>query len=239
MSYPPTISATVAPSPRSGMKVRAIIGMLVALCLLATTVALGIGSRSRTQAAQEANAQAQSLRDQLKEVDTETATIQTQITQAQGKKEAQQWCDGFTGADPTLDTIHSKAKVLSSMTQTRRDAVAQLCPRKKDFADAFEKEVRGSVVSGDLTCEVNNGIVTVEGNLQLNGAKLSALGSIDVIVDLYITPGEVTDSDTPLRQQTVTIPPGGQGSFSMTATASNAEGSRCTVRPAGLWPTGL
>lgn len=240
MSYVPTTTPRpTSASPSAALKVLTIVGALIAVCLLVASVALQLGSHSHKQQAEQARNEAQSLRNQAKDVETQIATVRTQVTEASNKKQAQEWCDGFTSADPSLDTIHKNASTLASMPQTRRDVIAQICPQKKEFAEGYKKDYKKNLVTGDVDCSISGNTVSVTGRVQLSAPTLSALGSFDVNFDIYITRGEPTLADKPADRVTVTIPPGGQGTYSSNVPAPSFDEAICTVRPTGLWPSGV
>ena len=232
MSYiPATQSAPRPASPAS--KILTIIGAAVALLLLVVSVMLGFGSHSHKQQAAQAAEEAQSLRNQTRDVETEIATVHTQTTQATNKKEATAWCDGFTSSDSSPDAIDKKARALLSAPQPRKDAIAEVCPKKKEFAEAFAKDAAGRVVDSDGSS------VTVSGTATVAGPTLASLGSYDVRIGIVVTSGAETSGVAPSDTISMTIPQGGSAPFSSTVPDPSNSTGRCAVRTLGLWPSGV
>ena len=238
MSYiPATQSAPRPASPAS--KILTIIGAAVALLLLVVSVMLGFGSHSHKQQAAQAAEEAQSLRNQTRDVETEIATVHTQTTQATNKKEATAWCDGFTSSDSSPDAIDKKARALLSTPQPRKDAIAEVCPKKKEFAEAFAKDATGKVVDTDFSCTSDGSTVTVSGTATVAGPTLASLGSFDVRIGIVVTSGAETSGVAPSDTVSLTIPQGGSAPFSSTVPAPSSSSGRCAVRTLGLWPSGV
>ena len=231
MSYIPATQP--APRPASpASKILTIIGAAV-------SVMLGFGSHSHKQQAAQAAEEAQSLRNQTRDVETEIATVHTQTTQATNKKEATAWCDGFTSSDSSPDAIDKKARALLSTPQPRKDAIAEVCPKKKEFAEAFAKDATGKVVDTDFSCTSDGSTVTVSGTATVAGPTLASLGSFDVRIGIVVTSGAETSGVAPSDTVSLTIPQGGSAPFSSTVPAPSSSSGRCAARIVGLWPSGV
>ena len=217
MSYIPATQP--APRPASpASKILTIIGAAVAVLLLVVSVMLGFGSHSHKQQAAQAAEEAQSLRNQTRDVETEIATVHTQTTQATNKK---------------------KARALLSTPQPRKDAIAEVCPKKKEFAEAFAKDATGKVVDTDFSCTSDGSTVTVSGTATVAGPTLASLGSFDVRIGIVVTSGAETSGVAPSDTVSLTIPQGGSAPFSSTVPAPSSSSGRCAARIVGLWPSGV
>ena len=112
MSYVPMPTAKTGSSSMA-FKIMTFVGAALAVCLLLASVLMGVGAHSRSARAEEARSNAESLRTQKKDTDTETASVRTQITAAKSNKAASQWCDGFTEADSGFVDLLNNATALN------------------------------------------------------------------------------------------------------------------------------
>ena len=243
MSYVPTPAQ--APTPQaagshSGMKVLTIIGACLAILFLILSVGLGLGARSTHQAARQAQSDAQSMRDQAKETETETATTRTKIAEATNKKEAQAWCDGLTSANADFTSLDVKAREYTNLTATRREAIGQICPQKKNFIEAYAKDTAQAALNGETTtCSAGASSVTISGSVSIAGANLAGLSAYDVTVEVYLVPGNTTKGYQPADKQTITVPAGGTGTVTSTVPLPSFDSGSCAIRPVGMWPSGV
>ena len=241
MSYVPTPAQ--APMPQasgshSGMKVLTIIGACLAVLFLILSVGLGLGARSTHQAARQAQSDAQSLREKTKE--TETATTRTKINDATNKKEAQAWCDGLTSANADFNSLDAKAREYSSLTATRHEAIGKICPKKKDFIEAYAKDASQDMVKQDTpTCTAGASSATITGSVSITGTNLAGLSAYDVGVEVYLVPGSTIKGYQPSDKQTVTVPAGGSASLTSTVPLPSFDSGSCIVRAVSIWPSGV
>ena len=228
MSYVPTPAQ--APTPQaagshSGMKVLTIIGACLAILFLILSVGLGLGARSTHQAARQAQSDAQSMRDQAKETN---------------KKEAQAWCDGLTSANADFTSLDVKAREYTNLTATRREAIGQICPQKKNFIEAYAKDTAQAALNGETTtCSAGASSVTISGSVSIAGANLAGLSAYDVTVEVYLVPGNTTKGYQPADKQTITVPAGGTGTVTSTVPLPSFDSGSCAIRPVGMWPSGV
>ena len=243
MSYVPT--PTQAPTPQAarshgGMKVLTIIGACVAVLFLILSVVLGLGARSTHQAARQARSDAQSRRDQAKETETETATTRTKINDATNKKEAQAWCDGLTSANADFNSLDAKAREYSSLTATRREAIGKICPKKKDFIEAYTKDAAQDLLKQDTpTCTGGSSSVTITGSVSIAGANLAGASAYDIGLEIYLIPGSSIKGYQPSDQQTITVPAGGTGTVTSVLPMPSFSSGSCIIRPVSMWPSGV
>ena len=243
MSYVPTPAQ--APMPQasgshSGMKVLTIIGACLAVLFLILSVGLGLGARSTHQAARQAQSDAQALRDQAKETETETATTRTKINDATNKKEAQAWCDSLTSANADFTSLDVKAREYSSLTATRHEAIGKICPKKKDFIEAYAKDASQDMVKQDTpTCTAGASSATITGSVSITGTNLAGLSAYDVGVEVYLVPGSTIKGYQPSDKQTVTVPAGGSASLTSTVPLPSFDSGSCIVRAVSIWPSGV
>ena len=77
------------------------------------------------------------------------------------------------------------------------------------------------------------------GELTITDTTLSNLGPMNVTVNIFLTPGEPSDSDTPAGTASFTIPAGGKGTFTQTLPSGGLTTGSCAFRATNLWPKGL
>ena len=243
MSYVPTPAQ--APTPQasgshSGMKVLTTIGAALAVLFLILSVVLGLTAHSRSESARQAQSDAQALRDQAKETETETATTRTKINDATNKKEAQAWCDSLTSANADFTSLDVKAREYSSLTATRHEAIGKICPKKKDFIEAYAKDASQDMVKQDTpTCTAGASSATITGSVSIVGTNLAGLSAYDVGVEVYLVPGSTIKGYQPSDKQTVTVPAGGSASLSSTVPLPSFDSGSCIVRAVSIWPSGV
>lgn len=238
MSYVPMPAAKTGSSSMA-FKIMTFVGAALAVCLLLTTVLMGVGARSRSAQAEEARSNAESLRNEKKDTDTETANVRTQITTAKSNKAASKWCDGFTAAESGFMNLVNHSTALNSKTADELAAIAKACPKKKEFAEAFRDAPRPAFTGQVTDCTLSGSNVTMTGELTINDTKLGNLGPMDVTVDIFLTPGEASDSDTPVGSASLIIPVGGKGTFTQTLPAGGLTTGSCSFRATSIWPKGL
>ena len=88
-------------------------------------------------------------------------------------------------------------------------------------------------------CTLSGGNVTMTGELTITDTTLSNLGPMNVTVDIFLTPGEASNSDTPVGSASFTIPAGGKGTFTQTVPSGGLTTGSCSFRATNLWPKGL
>ena len=165
--------------------------------------------------------------------------MRTQITAAKSNKAASQWCDGFTEADSGFVDLLNNATALNFKPADELAAIAKACPKKKEFAEAF-RDAPSPAFSGNVPdCTLSGGNVTMTGELTITDTTLSNLGPMNVTVNIFLTPGEPSDSDTPAGTATFTIPAGGKGTFTQTVPSGGLTTGKCSFRATNLWPKGL
>ena len=165
--------------------------------------------------------------------------MRTQITAAKSNKAASQWCDGFTEADSGFMDLIDNATALNFKTADELAAIAKACPKKKEFAEAFRDSVRPAFDGHVTDCTASGGNVTMTGELTITDTTLSNLGPMNVTVDIFLTPGDTTDSDTPVGSASFTIPAGGKGTFTQTVPDGGLTTGTCAFRATSIWPKGL
>jgi len=238
VSYVPMPTAKTGSSSMA-FKIMTFVGAALAVCLLLASVLMGFGAHSRSAQAEEARSNAESLRTQKKDTDTETASVRTQITAAKGNKAASQWCDGFTEADSGFMDLIDNATALNFKPADELAAIAKACPKKKEFAEAFRDSVRPAFDGKVTDCTASGGNVTMTGELTITDTTLSNLGPMNVTVDIFLTAGDTTDSDTPVGSASFTIPAGGKGTFTQTVPDGGLTTGTCAFRATNVWPKGL
>ena len=238
MSYVPMPAAKTGSSSMA-FKIMTFVGAALAVCLLLASVLMGFGAHSRSAQAEEARSNAESLRNEKKDTDTETASVRTQITAAKSNKAASKWCDGFTEADSGFMDLIDNATALNFKPADELAAIAKACPKKKEFAEAFRDSVRPAFDGKVTDCTASGGNVTMTGELTITDTTLSNLGPMNVTVDIFLTAGDTTDSDTPVGSASFTIPAGGKGTFTQTVPDGGLSTGTCAFRATNVWPKGL
>ena len=238
MSYVPMPAAKTSSSSMA-FKIMTFVGAALAVCLLLASVLMGFGAHSRSAQAEEARSNAESLRNEKKDTDTETASVRTQITAAKSNKAANKWCDGFTEADSGFTDLIDNATALNFKPADELAAIAKACPKKKEFAEAFRDAPSPAFTGNVPDCTLSGGNVTMTGELTITDTTLSNLGPMNVTVNIFLTPGEPTNSDTPAGTATFTIPAGGKGTFTQTLPSGGLTTGTCSFRATNLWPKGL
>ena len=227
MSYVPMPTAKTGSSSMA-FKIMTFVGAALAVCLLLASVLMGVGAHSRSARAEETRTNA-----------TETASVRTQITAAKSNKAASQWCDGFTEADSGFVDLLNNATALNFKPADELAAIAKACPKKKEFAEAFRDAPSPAFTGNVPDCTLSGGNVTMTGELTITDTTLSNLGPMNVTVNIFLTPGEPSDSDTPAGTATFTIPAGGKGTFTQTLPSGGLTTGKCSFRATNLWPKGL
>jgi putative 3-demethylubiquinone-9 3-methyltransferase len=165
--------------------------------------------------------------------------VRTQITAAKSNKAASQWCDGFTEADSGFVDLLNNATALNFKPADELAAIAKACPKKKEFAEAFRDAPSPAFTGNVPDCTLSGGNVTMTGELTITDTTLSNLGPMNVTVNIFLTAGEPSDSDTPAGTATFTIPAGGKGTFTQTLPSGGLTTGKCSFRATNLWPKGL
>ena len=223
MTMPAATNKPAESSPGT-YRILTLVGAFLAACLLVTTAALGYASYSQSAKAEQTRTDANNLRTQKKDAETETANVRNEINNAKSDKSAHIWCDEFTSAYSSVSLL---------------DAITEYCPKKKEFVDALASAPRQFVGSTD-TCEISDDTVTFSGDVWFDYQPLSDVGDIDLTVSVYMKKnGKPTIRDKALGQTTVTIPSGGTTTYSVTIPNPGLEGADCYTAATGFWPTGI
>ena len=238
MTMPAATNKPAESSPGT-YRILTLVGAFLAACLLVTTAALGYASYSQSAKAEQTRADANNLRTQKKDAETETANVRNEINNAKSDKSAHIWCDEFTSAYSSVSLLQEKASELSMKPTAQLDAITEYCPKKKEFVDALASAPRQFVGSTD-TCEISDDTVTFSGDVWFDYQPLSDVGDIDLTVSVYMKKnGKPTIRDKALGQTTVTIPSGGTTTYSVTIPNPGLEGADCYTAATGFWPTGI
>ena len=225
------------PSPLP--KILTIIFSVLAVIFLLVSTTMFVSARSKAQEIEDARAEIQSADAKTVQIDSEITSTKEQIEEAKAKKDAQEWCNDVTRENASVDKLRTQSNALKSMKQSTRDAVQNLCPKKKSFAEAFVKDLNQDMIKTDnFRCEKDGNTATISATVTVNAPTVLALGSTDVTYDVFVADHEITDSDTPITSTSVTVPSSGSAPLSVTFPISGNE-TRCLVRPEVMWPTGL
>lgn len=226
------------PSPLP--KILTIIFSVLAVIFLLVSATMFVSARSKAQEIEDARAEIQSADAKTVQIDSEITSTKEQITAAKVKKDAQQWCTDFDKNSMKVTDLDKMATTLKTMSEPQRKAVGEVCGGKKEFAEAFAKDLkRGMVNTGTPTCDADGKTVTIYGTVSLDAPTMAKIGSIDITYDVYASDHEITESDTPLGTTTATVPPGGTGNYSATVPFAASGTFNCAVRVKSIWPTGL
>ena len=226
------------PSPLP--KILTIIFSVLAVIFLLVSATMFVSARSKAQEIEDARAEIQSADAKTVQIDSEITSTKEQITAAKVKKDAQQWCTDFDKNSMKVTDLDKMATTLKTMSEPQRKAVGEVCGGKKEFAEAFAKDLkRGMVNTGTPTCDADGKTVTIYGTVSLDAPTMAKIGSIDITYDVYASDHEITESDTPLGTTTATVPSGGTGNYSATVPFAASGTFNCAVRVKSIWPTGL
>ena len=184
MTMPAATNKPAESSPGT-YRILTLVGAFLAACLLVTTAALGYASYSQSAKAEQTRTDANNLRTQKKDAETETANVRNEINNAKSDKSAQIWCDEFTSAYSSVSLLQEKASELSMKPTAQLDAITEYCPKKKELVDALASAPRQSVGSTD-TCEISDDTVTFSGDVWFDYQPLSDVGDIDLTVSVYM-----------------------------------------------------
>ena len=228
-----------AKKPSRLPKILTIIFSVLAVIFLLVSATMFVSARSKAQEIEDARAEIQSADAKTVQIDSEITSTKEQIEEAKAKKDAQEWCNDVTRENASVDKLRTQSNALKSMKQSTRDAVQNLCPKKKSFAEAFVKDLNQDMIKTDnFRCEKDGNTATISATVTVNAPTVLALGSTDITYDVFVADQEITDSDTPITSTSVTVPSSGSAPLSVTFPISGNE-TRCLVRPEVMWPTGL
>ena len=229
-----------AKKPSALPKILTIIFSVLAVIFLLVSATMFVSARSKAQEIEDARAEIQSADAKTVQIDSEITSTKEQITAAKVKKDAQQWCTDFDKNSMKVTDLDKMATTLKTMSEPQRKAVGEACGGKKEFAEAFAKDLkRGMVNTSTPTCDGNGTTVNISGTVSLDAPTMAKIGSIDITYDVYASDHEITESDTPLGTTTATVPPGGTGNYSATVPFAASGTFNCAVRVKSIWPTGL
>lgn len=218
-----------------------IVCSVLAVCFLVLSVTMMVSVRSKTQKIEEVRAEAQSASAKAAQLEEEIASTKNQAAQTGVKKEAKEWCNDFSpAATATITDLDKQAKKLNTMTQTKRDAIAEVCPQKKKFAEALTKDLKhGMVDTSAPQCTGDGTRFTISGTVSLDAPTMLSLGSIDITYEVFAADHDITDSDSPVGTAVATVSPTGTGSYYASYPLATNGDFQCAVRPKTMWPTGL
>ena len=226
------------PSPLP--KVLTIICSVLAVIFLLVSATMFVSARSKAHEIEDARAEIQSADAKTVELNSEITSTKEQISAAQAKKDAQQWCTDFDKNSMKLTDLDKMMSSLKTMSEPQRNAVGEICSGKKEFAEALTKDLKnGMVNTGTPTCTSDGSTATISGTVSLNAPSLTQIGSIDITYEVFAANHDITDSDTPLGTAVASVPPGGTGNFSTTVPFATSTDFNCAVRVKSIWPTGL
>lgn len=229
-----------AKKPSRLPKILTIICSTLAVIFFLVSATMFVSARSKAQEIEDARAEIQSADAKTVELNSEITSTKEQISAAQAKKDAQQWCTDFDKNSMKLTDLDKMMSSLKTMSEPQRNAVGEICSGKKAFAEALSKDLKnGMVNTGTPTCNGDGSTVTISGTVSLNAPSLAKIGSIDVTYEVFAANHDITDSDTPLGSTTATVPPGGTGNYSATVPFATSTDFNCAVRVTSIWPTGL
>ena len=226
------------PSPLP--KVLTIICSVLAVIFLLVSATMFVSARSKAHEIEDARAEIQSADAKTVELNSEITSTKEQISAAQAKKDAQQWCTDFDKNSMKLTDLDKMMSSLKTMSEPQRKAAGEICSGKKEFAEALTKDLKnGMVNTGTPTCTSDGSTATISGTVSLNAPSLTQIGSIDITYEVFAANHDITDSDTPLGTAVASVPPGGTGNFSTTVPFATSTDFNCAVRVKSIWPTGL
>lgn len=229
-----------AKKPSRLPKILTIICSTLAVIFFLVSATMFVSARSKAQEIEDARAEIQSADAKTVELNSEITSTKEQISAAQAKKDAQQWCTDFDKNSMQVTDLDKMASTLNTMPELQRNAVGEVCGGKKAFAEAFAQDLkRGMVNTATPTCDADGRTVTIYGTVSLDAPTMAKIGSIDITYDVYASDHDITESDTPLGSTTATVPPGGTGNYSATVPFAASGTFNCAVRVKSIWPTGL
>lgn len=222
-SQPPS-----APAPKKsrGLAIATIVGAAVSVVLLVVTIVLVVGARGRKEEAQNLDAQAEQLKQQV-------VTIK-----------AQKVCDAVTRDNRS--TVPSAYRAYPDAHEDVANAMQRLCADKYETAKAVTliSPTDDEVFSyGSISCVLDPSTMTVSLSTTISVATDDAFGSIDS-VDVWVETGfrEGENLLTPLTYSEVTSTPttvalGSSGTVSVTLPYDPSYGAKCVARVDSWWPT--
>lgn len=229
-----------AKKPSRLPQILTIICSVLAVIFLLVSATMFVSARSKAQETEDMRAEIQSADAKNVEINSEITSTKEQIDKAKATKDAQKWCTDFNKDSMTLTDLDKMTTALKTMSEPQRNAVAEICGGKKEFAEALTKDLkRGMVNTATPTCDANGSTVTIYGTVSLDAPTLAKVGNIDITYDVYASEHDITESDTPLGTTTATVPPGGTGNYSATVPFASSGDFNCGVRVKSIWPTGL
>lgn len=230
-----------AKKPSSVHKILTIICSVLAVIFLLVSATMYVSARSKAQEIEDMRAEIQSADAKTVEINSEITSAKEQITAAEAKKDAQEWCNDVTRENATETKLRSQGSALKSMKQPTRDAVDNLCSQKKAFVEAFAQDAKANtemITPTSLDCLKDGNTMTITATVKITAPSLLAFGSMDITYNVFAADHAISKSDTPLGTATATVPSSGSGPLSTTVPISGNE-THCSIEPVNIWPTGL